>query len=225
MLAGLYGYIADLSEGVLMTLSLTFSSLLVGTIIAVIGTLLLTVKYKSVYWLVKCYLTLFTGTPLLVQIFLIYYGSGQFEWLKESRAWVLLSEPWFCAVLALSLNCGAYTTLLFHGALSSINRGQWESCQSLGMSHSQTLKVLMPYALKRAYPAYSNEVVLLLKGSSLASTITIMDIMGWSQRINAQTYDTLMVFGAAGLLYLLLNLIITVFMRLFEKRLLAFEQV
>ena len=224
MTATLVEYLQVLLNGLVMTLGLTASSLFAGTLIALICTLILNTSCKSAKLGISGYLTLFTGTPLLVQLFLIYYGPGQFEWIKTTPLWPLLVEPWFCAVLALSLNCGAYTTLLFNGAVKSVNKGQWEGCYSLGMSHTQTLKVLMPYALKRAYPAYSNEVILLLKGSSLASTITIMDIMGWSQRLNAQTYDTLMVFSAAGILYLSLNMFITVMMRLMESRILKFER-
>lgn len=225
MLDGLLTTISTLSNGLLLTLALTFIALIIGSALAVINTVALTLENRAVYYSVKTYLTLFTGTPLLVQIFLIYYGPGQFQWLKDSSLWLLFSDPFFCAVLALSLNCAAYTTLLFYGALQSIGKGQWGACAALGMNHWQTLKVLLPYALKRALPAYSNEVVLLLKGSALASTITIMDIMGWAQRVNAQTYDTLLVFFCAGLLYLGLNLMLTLMMSLVEKRMLAFERI
>ncbi|WP_240778768.1 arginine ABC transporter permease ArtM [Shewanella sp. SNU WT4] len=224
MLINLLEYLQVLGHGLVMTLGLTAISLLIGSLLALLCTLALTSSNRLIYFSVKGYITVFTGTPLLVQIFLIYYGPGQFAGLTDSVFWYWLSEPFFCAALALSLNCAAYTTLLFYGALNSINQGQWDSCASLGMSHKQTLSVLMPYALRRALPAYSNEVVLLLKGSSLASTITIMDIMGWAQRLNSQTYDTLVVFSAAGLLYLSLNLVITLSMSRIEKRVLAFEQ-
>lgn len=224
MLATFFEYMQVLLNGLMMTLGLTTSALLFGTFIALICTVNMNVGGKPIKLVIAGYLTLFTGTPLLVQLFLIYYGPGQFEWMRTTVIWPLFADPWFCAVLALSLNCGAYTTQLFSGALTSINKGQWDACYSLGMSRLQTLKVLMPYALKRAYPAYSNEVILLLKGSSLASTITIMDIMGWSQRLNAQTYDTIMVFSVAGILYLTLNLIITFIMRQAESTLLHFER-
>ena len=102
--------------------------------------------------------------------------------------WTWLSQPWFCAMLALALNTAAYSTLLFKGAFNAIPAGQWEACRALGMDKVATLKVLLPYALRRAVPAYSNEVILVFKGTSLASTITIMDLMGYAQRINGQTY-------------------------------------
>ncbi|MGI2259233.1 arginine ABC transporter permease ArtM [Shewanella sp. GXUN23E] len=214
---------STLLNGLGMTLALTFIALTLGTVLAIVNTVALTSSRVWVRGSIRVYLTLLTGTPLLVQIFLIYYGPGQFPWLKDSALWSLFSSPFFCAVLALSLNCAAYTTLLFSGALSSIGRGQWDACAALGLNHRQTLTVLLPYALRRALPTYSNEMVLLLKGSALASTITIMDIMGWAQRLNAQTYDTLRVFFAAGILYLSLNLLLTGIMSLVERRMLAFE--
>ena len=165
-----------------------------------------------------------TVNQLLIQIFLIYYGPGQFESLRNSVLWPLLSEPWFCAMLALALNSAAYSTLLFYGAVKAIPAGQWQSCSALGMTRLQTLRILVPYALKRSLPAYSNEVVLIFKGTSLASTITIMDIMGYAQQLNAQTYDTLAVFGMAGVIYLVVNGLLTILMRQMEKRMLAFEQ-
>lgn len=115
----------------------------------------------------------FTGTPLLIQFFLIYSGPGQFEWITESAAWVLLSDAWFCAMLALALNSAAYSTLLFHGAVKAIPKGQWETCAALGLSRLDTLKILVPYALKRALPSYSNEIVLVLKAHRLLQPLRL----------------------------------------------------
>ncbi|MGL5728114.1 MAG: ABC transporter permease subunit, partial [Plesiomonas sp.] len=113
---------------------------------------------------------------------------------------------------------------LFYGAVKAIPTEQWQACSALGMTQPQTLRILLPFALKRALPSYSNEVVLIFKGTSLASTITIMDIMGYAQQLNAQTYDTLAVFGMAGVIYLAVNGVLTLSMRALEKRMLAFEQ-
>ncbi|MGL6148967.1 MAG: arginine ABC transporter permease ArtM, partial [Plesiomonas sp.] len=148
----------------------------------------------------------------------------QFDALRNSALWPLLSEPWFCAMIALALNSAAYSTLLFYGAVKAIPTGQWQACSALGMTQPQTLRILLPFALKRALPSYSNEVVLIFKGTSLASTITIMDIMGYAQQLNAQTYDTLAVFGMAGVIYLAVNGVLTLSMRALEKRMLTFEQ-
>lgn len=174
--------------------------------------------------LVKIYITLFTGTPLLVQIFLIYYGPGQFPAIREYPwLWSLLSQPWLCAMIALALNSAAYTTQLFYGAVRAIPSGQWQSCEALGMSKRQSLRILLPFAFKRALSSYSNEVVLVFKGTSLAYTITLMEVMGYSQLMYGRTYDV-MVFGAAGVVYLCVNGLLTLLMRLVERKALAFER-
>ncbi|MGL5400195.1 MAG: arginine ABC transporter permease ArtM [Plesiomonas shigelloides] len=220
----MWDYLPTLLQGLQTSLSLTVCALLIGFTLAVVMTVIMAGRKGPLRWLTKGYLTLFTGTPLLIQIFLIYYGPGQFESLRNSVLWPLLSEPWFCAMLALALNSAAYSTLLFYGAVKAIPAGQWQSCSALGMTRLQTLRILVPYALKRSLPAYSNEVVLIFKGTSLARTITIMDIMGYAQQLNAQTYDTLAVFGMAGVIYLVVNGLLTILMRQMEKRMLAFEQ-
>ncbi|KLV05581.1 arginine transporter permease subunit ArtM [Photobacterium aquae] len=217
-------YIRELLNGLPITLSVTVVALIIGLALALLMTLILALKLPIAHSLTKLYLTLFTGTPLLVQIFLIYYGPGQFAIIRESALWPLFSSPWFCATLALTLNCAAYTTLLFHGALKRIPSGQWEACEALGFSQIQTLGILVPYALRRAFSAYSNEVIIVLKSSSLTSTITLLDITGYAQQLNAQTYDTLAVFGAAGILYLGMNGIIALVMLKIEHRILAFER-
>lgn len=216
-------HVWQLLEGLVVSLELTAVSLIVGCTLALLMTLTLILKTPGIHWLSRGIITLFTGTPLLVQIFLIYYGPGQFEWVRESVLWHWLSQPWFCAMLALALNTAAYSTQLFKGAFNAIPSGQWQACKALGMNTKATLGVLLPYAIRRAIPAYSNEVILVFKGTSLASTITIMDIMGYAQRINAQTYDTLMVFSVAGVFYLAVNGVLTLIFRQVEKKALAFE--
>ncbi|ENM5724541.1 arginine ABC transporter permease ArtM [Vibrio mimicus] len=213
----------QLLEGLGTSLQLTAASLLVGCILSLLMTISLVMRTPIVHWFSRALITLFTGTPLLVQIFLVYYGPGQFEWIRESVLWVWLSQPWFCAMFALALNTAAYSTQLFKGAFNAIPNGQWQACRALGMNKIATLRVLLPYALRRAVPAYSNEVILVFKGTSLASTITIMDLMGYAQRINAQTYDTLTVFGVAGAFYLAVNGALTLLFRQIEKKALAFE--
>lgn len=220
----MWSYFPTLMQGLQTSLSLTVCALLIGFTLAVLFTRVMAGNHRPLRWLTKGYLTLFTGTPLLIQIFLIYYGPGQFDALHNSALWPLLSEPWFCAMIALALNSAAYSTLLFYGAVKAIPAGQWQACSALGMNRRQTLRILLPFALKRALPSYSNEVVLIFKGTSLASTITIMDIMGYAQQLNAQTYDTLAVFGMAGVIYLAVNGVLTLSMRALEKRMLAFEQ-
>jgi len=220
----MFEYIPDIIQGLPTSLTLTVVSLLVALVLALLFTIVLTLRPIVLTRLVQGYITLFTGTPLLVQIFLIYYGPGQFDWIKQTPwLWNMLSQPWLCAMVALALNSAAYTTQLFYGAVKAIPSGQWQSCEALGMSRSQTLRILLPFAFKRALSSYSNEVVLIFKSTSLAYTITLMEVMGYSQQMYGRTYDV-MVFGAAGVIYLCVNGLLTLIMRMVERRALAFER-
>ncbi len=217
-------YLPELMKGLHTSLTLTVAALLLALSLSLLLTVILALKTPLLTLLVKGYITLFTGTPLLVQIFLIYYGPGQFSSIQHIPwLWQLLSQPWICALLALALNSAAYTTQLFSGAVRAIPSGQWQSCAALGMNRKDTLHILLPYAFKRALSSYSNEVVLVFKSTSLAYTITLMDVMGHGQLLYGRTYDV-SVFAAAGIIYLCVNGLLTVLMRLIERRALAFEQ-
>lgn len=217
-------YLPELLKGLHTSLTLTAVAIIVALALSLLLTIVLTLKVPVLSSLTKGYITLFTGTPLLVQIFLIYYGPGQFSAIQQIPwLWHLLSQPWLCAMIALALNSAAYTTQLFYGAIKAIPDGQWQSCAALGMSKKQTLHILLPFAFKRALSSYSNEVVLVFKSTSLAYTITLMEVMGYSQLMYGRTYDV-MVFGAAGIIYLCVNGILTVMMRLIERHALAFER-
>lgn len=217
-------YLPELLKGLHTSLTLTAASLMLALILALIFTIILTLKTPVIVWLVRGYITLFTGTPLLVQIFLIYYGPGQFPALQNyPLIWHWVSEPWLCALVALALNSAAYTTQLFYGAMRAIGEGQWQSCSALGMSRKSTLAILLPYALKRSLSSYSNEVVLIFKSTSLAYTITLMEVMGYGQLLYGRTYDV-MVFAAAGVVYLVVNGLLTLFMRAIERYALRFER-
>lgn len=144
-----YDYFKIIAQGIPTSLILTAVALIVAFFLALLCTFLLSMNNKIAKSAVKIFITLFTGTPLLVQFFLIYAGPGQFQWIVNSPMWSLLSNAWFCAMLALALNSAAYSTQLFHGAVKAIPKGQWESCVALGLNRLQTLKILIPYALKR----------------------------------------------------------------------------
>ncbi len=216
-------YLPTLLQGMQITLAITGAGLLLGLVIALTLTWVLERNIPIVAQLTEGYLLLLTGTPLLVQIFLIYYGPAQFDWIKDSWVWAYLKEPMFCAIIALGMNAGAYTCRLFKGALDGVPKGEMLACHALGMSDWQTLSVKLRHAARRVIPTYSNEVVLVLKGSSLASTISIMDIMGLAQRLNGQTYDTLVIFSLAGGIYLVLNGLLTLLFRIIERRALVFQ--
>lgn len=220
----LWDYFVEISQGIGTSLQLTVVALIIAFLLAVILTFMLSLENRPLKWLVNGFITLFTGTPLLIQFFLIYSGPGQFQWIIDSPLWGLLSNAWFCAMLALALNSAAYSTLLFHGAVKAIPKGQWESCAALGLSRLDTLKILIPYALKRALPSYSNEIILVFKGTSLASTITIMDIMGYARELYGIEYDALAIYGMAGVIYLIITGIMTLILRRIETKVLAFER-
>ena len=218
-------YLAVIAQGIPTSLLLTVVALFIAFFLALGLTFLLSIGNKLVKSAVNLFLVLFTGTPLLVQFFLIYAGPGQFQWLVDSPLWGLFSNAWFCAALALALNSAAYSTQLFHGAVKALSNGQWESCAAFGLSRMQTLKILIPYALKRALPSYTNEIILVFKGTALASTITIMDIMGYARQLYGTEYDALTIYGIAGGIYLIITGIATLLLRQLENKVLAFERI
>ncbi len=220
----LIDYFDVISKGIPTSLLLTVGALLVAFTLAIFLTFLLSLNNKGITLAVNSYVTLFTGTPLLVQFFLIYAGPGQFHWMVESPLWTLFSNAWFCAILTLALNSAAYSTQLFYGAVRAIPKSQWEGCAAMGFTRVQTLRILIPYALKRALPSYSNEIILVFKGTSLASTITVMDIMGYAQQLYGTEYDALPIYCIAGAIYLVITGVATFFLRKVENKVLAFER-
>lgn len=199
-----------LASGLSVTLILMVASLALGLGLALVMTL---GSYADNFFLKKIIglLVFFVrGTPLLVQIFLIYYGAGQFEWIRDSFLWPLLREPMYCAIMALSINSACYTTVLLQGAINSVPRNEYAACEALGMSKWLAMRrIILPRAFRIALPAYSNEVIMILKGTSLASTITLLDIMGVTQQLIAETYQTLNFYLIAAILYLVLNALIS----------------
>lgn len=211
-------------EGVPLSLALTIAALFFGFVLAILYTGVLTLwEGKLPARFMRGFIIFFTGTPLLVQIFLFYTGPGQFAFVKDSFLWSLFSQAWFCAVLALSLNSAAYTAQLFYGAVKNISKNQWEACLALGMSRFEAMKILIPLALRRALPSYSNEIVLIFKSTSLVQGITLLDIMGRARELSGQTYDSITYYAMAGVIYLAINAILIMIAKLMEKRALAFE--
>jgi octopine/nopaline transport system permease protein len=157
------------------------------------------------------YVYIFRSTPLLVQIFLIYYGSGQFRsFFEQIGFWVLFREAWFCAILALTLNTTAYTSEIIRGGIESVSWGQIEAARSVGMSGLLLFRrIVFPVAIRQALPAYGNELILMVKATSLASTITIIELTGMAQKIIAATYRPVEVFIIAGTIYLSINFLIS----------------
>lgn len=213
-------------KGLPLSLSITFVALFVGFLLATLFTAILTLSAGRLSAkLVRAFVIFFTGTPLLVQIFLIYYGPGQFEGFRDTFLWVAFENAWFCAVLALSFNSAAYTTQIFHGALKNISSDQWRACSALGMSKGETFRLLFPLALRRALPTYSNEIVLVFKGTSLVSTIALLDIMGRVSILVGITWDQITYYLMAGGIYIVVNGVLISLAKLIERRALAFEAI
>ncbi len=168
----------------------------------------------------KGYLLLFRGTPLMVQLFLIYYGLGQLEWIQESILWPILREPFWCAVLSISLCTAAYTAEILRGGLLAIPAGQIEAGKAIGMSRWLILRrIIAPLMLKHALPAYSTEAIMIVKSTTLASLVTVWEVTGVAQQIIQRSYRTMEVFICSALIYLLLNYLIITIYGYVEKRL------
>ena len=161
----------------------------------------------------------FRGTPLLVQIFIIYYGFGQVELIRESFLWVILKEPYWCAVIAFALNTGAYTSEILRSAFQTIKPGFIEAGKSLGIQSKIIFyKIQVPIAIRQSLPAYGNEIILMLKGTSLASTVTLMDLTGVAKYIISTTFKPVEVFIVAGGIYLFITFIIHNVIKYLEKK-------
>ncbi|HOB94501.1 MAG TPA: ABC transporter permease [Aquabacterium sp.] len=159
------------------------------------------------------------GTPLLVQLFLLYYGLAQFEVVRASALWPLLKSAWFCAVAAFAINTCAYTTEILHGAIKAVPAGEVEAARALGMGRWQALRrIVLPSALRRCLPAYSNEVVLMLHGTALASVVTLHDLTGVAREVNSVHYLPFEAFITAALCYLLITVVLVGAFQLAERR-------
>jgi octopine/nopaline transport system permease protein len=196
----------ELLRGLLLTLQLTAAALTLGLLVALPVALARIGARPWLKVLANCYILFFRGTPALVQIALLYYGAGQFEAVRASPAWIVLRDPFWCAVIALGLNSGAYTAQNLSGALLAIPKGMLEASRALGLSATAAfLTVRLPLALRIAWPAYGNEVILTLKATSLASAITLLELTGRARLIVSNTYAPYEIFLLAGSVYLVLT--------------------
>lgn len=216
----IFKYLPDLLGGVVLTVELVVMSGILGLFFGLILALLRLSNNKLVRVIPFLYIFFFRGTPLLVQIFLIYYGLSQFEFITESFLWEpVLKQPFWCAIIAFTLNTSAYIAEIIRGAIQSIPPGELEAADAIGMSGWQKLtRIKLPRAFGIMLPAYSNEVIFMLKGSSLAMTIALMDITGIAKTISARTYTIFELYFAAGVIYLILSWVILLSFNLLEKR-------
>jgi octopine/nopaline transport system permease protein len=177
--------------------------------------------YRVLDWLAQAYVFVFRGTPLLVQIFLIYYGLGQFRpTLDAWGLWTFFREPYWCAILAFTLNTAAYASEIIRGGLQAVPHNQVEAARACGMSRLLLFRrIIFPIAVRQALPAYGSELILMVKATSLASVITMMELTGIAHKLISQTFRIIEVFVVAGLIYLILNFIITRIIMAIEWRL------
>lgn len=217
--AVIWEYLPKLMEGAWVTLELVFVSGVIGILLAVPLALMRSSDNAKIRALPLAYIFFFRGTPLLVQIFLVYYGASQFDAIKESFLWPVLKEPYWCAIIAFALNTAAYSAELIRGAIQAIPKGEIEVSQALGMSKPTMIRrIILPRSFGIVFPAYSNELLLMLKGSALASTITLLDLTGMARTIIARTYTPLEMFFAAGMVYLLIAAVMIGCFKLLEHR-------
>ena len=208
-----------LLSAAVVTLKLLSLSLFFGIFIGLLFAILRLNKNPLINQFAYGYSYVFRGTPLLVQIFIIYYGLGQIEYFRSTFLWVVFKEPYWCAIIAFALNTGAYTSEILRSAFQTIKPGIVEAAKSLGISNKIIFyKIQIPVAIRQSLPAYGNEIILMMKGTSLASTVTLMDITGVAKHIVSTTYKPLEVFVLAGCIYLFMTFLIHNLIKFLEKK-------
>lgn len=209
--------------GVLVTLKLLLVALAVGLLLAVPLAIMRVSRQKLINFPAWLYTYVIRGTPMLVQLYLLYYGLAQFESVRESFMWPYLSSATFCACLAFAINTSAYTAEILAGSLKATPHGEIEAAKAMGMSRGKLYRrILLPSALRRALPQYSNEVIMMLHTTSLASVVTLIDITGAAKTVSSQYYLPFEAYVTAGLFYLALTFILVRLFKLAERRWLAY---
>jgi arginine/ornithine transport system permease protein len=205
--------------GLRTTVILVSISLVLGLLLAIPLAVARTSPLQWVRAPIQAYVYFFRGTPLLVQMFIVYYGFGQFEAIKASVIWPFFKEATFCALFAFTLNTGAYTTEIIRGAIEATPHGEVEAARAAGMSRLLMLRrIVLPSAFRRALPTYSNEIIFMLHGSSLASVITIVDITGAARIINSRFYSPYEAFLTAAAFYMAITFLIVFLVKKLEVR-------
>jgi arginine/ornithine transport system permease protein len=215
------------AEGLLTTLKLLLSSLAVGGVLALFLALALNSRYRWLRWLVGSYTYVIRGTPLLIQVYMIYYGIAQLEWVQARWdaiwPWTWFKDAFFCALLAFALNTAGYTAEMLAGAIRETPAGEIEAARAMGMSPRQVLwRIVMPSALRRTLPAYSNEVVMMLHSTSLASTVPAMlDLTAAASRVYSDFYLPFEAYLFAAAIYLSITFMLVGVFKWAERRFLA----
>ncbi|MDR3474736.1 MAG: ABC transporter permease subunit [Devosia sp.] len=203
-----------------LTIALWFLSILIGGILALFVTWARVGGVPGLTQLAGAYIFVFRGSPLMIQMFLLYYGLSQFSEVRHSFAWLVLRDPFNSAVISLALCTAGYTAEIFRGGLQAVPGREIEAGRAIGMSRLTLFRrIIAPIALRQALPAYSTEIVLMMKSTALASLVTVWEVTGVAQRIISHTYRTFEVFICAAVIYLVLNFLIIRLLGLFEHRL------
>jgi arginine/ornithine transport system permease protein len=205
-------------NGLLVTIQLVVIALVSGFGLAVPLALMAVSKISILRYSAKAYIYFFRGTPLLVQMFLLYYGMGQFEAIRESVFWILFKEAYWSAIIAFALNTAGYTAEILRGAIEQTPFGEIEAANASGMSKSTLYRrIILPGSFRRALPAYGNEVIFMLHGSALAGVITIVDLFGAAKIVNSRYFVPFESFITAGFFYLCCTFCIIWFFKWVEK--------
>ncbi|SDP84420.1 amino acid ABC transporter membrane protein 2, PAAT family [Phyllobacterium sp. YR620] len=200
----------SLVKAIPLTLQLAATAIFLGAFVALALALFRLSGVTVLDWFARTYVFVFRGTPLLVQIFLIYYGLSQFPAVRHTVLWPILREPYWCAVIALTLNTAAYASEIIRGGLLSVPHGQIEAARACGMPRLMIFRrIVMPLAIRQALPGYGNEMISMVKATSLASIITLMEVTGVAAKIISESYRAIEVFIVAGLIYLAINFMLT----------------
>ncbi|MEI4263943.1 ABC transporter permease [Roseovarius sp. D0-M9] len=206
-------------EGLRLTVIITISAFLLGQVAALPLALAAASRYRALAWPSQFYIFFVRGSPMLVQLFIIYYGLGSLEVVRNSVLWPILKEPVGCAILAVGLNSAAYMGALVRGAITQIPPGQNEAACILGLNRWQALtRVILPQAYRDVLPVLGNEITLVMKASSLASAVTVVEMTGAARVMVSRTFAPFEVFTVAGAFYLALGLVFAWFFRLIERR-------
>jgi len=219
--------LAMYGQGVLTTLGLLGASLVIGAVLALLFALALTSQVAPLRWVVGAYTYVIRGTPLLIQVYMIYYGLAQLEWIQARWdtvwPWIWFKDAFFCALLAFSLNTAGYTAEMLAGAIRETAAGEIEAAQAMGMSRWQTMRrIVLPSALRRTLPAYSNEVVMMLHSTSIASAVPAMlDVTAAASRIYSDYYLPFEAYLFAAGIYLVITFTLVGGFKLTERRFLA----
>ena len=204
--AFLYEAFLTLLPGVPLILQLALVSFLLGGLLSVPVAMMRMARNPVLSFAARIYIVVFRGTPLLLQIFLIYYGLAQVDFIRNGPLWILFRDPYFCAILALTLNMAAYASEAVRGGLLSVPHGQVEAARASGMSRWLMLRrIILPLALRQSLPAFGNELIIMIKSTSLASIITVMETTGIASRLMSETYRVVEVLIAAGAIYLTMS--------------------